>query len=346
MAVHEGIANLVNQCAEVKRGEKVLVLNARGEVEADLAELIVEAVRSAGGQEQVMWLDPPEGRGGPGGAPTLSDELIGAIRGADKVIALYPLSDRALVEALGESPNVLIANTMFRTKEHFGLEHARYHWGMADAIYQRFENELFAEGRRFRLANPAGTDVSGVIGPFSERARQLDEYRVPFSRSFNSPAYIPVATTRCEGQAVIGYTGGFQRIPIDHPPTIVIENNVIDRVEGPPEAQRWVEEYAKMLDERAERLARPNANRVDSWHGGLHPTAECTGGPRGLIGNASTDMAHFHIGPDGAHGQLQWGRTTLELDGETVIENGKYHADFDDPKLRETARRFGLAHWK
>ncbi len=344
--VREGVANLIDNCAEVKQGETVLLLNERGEAEPDLIEVIAESVRAAGGREQVMWLDRPERGGGPGAAPPISDELATAIRSADKVIALYPLSDRALVQTLGESPSVLIANTMFRTQEDFASNHARYHWGMANAIYHRFEKELFAPGRRFRLANPAGTEISGVIGPFSERARQLDEYRVPFSRSFNSPAYIPVSTTQCEGQAVIEYTNGFRRDPIDHPPTIVIENNLLVRVEGPPEAKRWVDEYARNLDDRAERLNRADANKVDSWHGGLHPTAECIGGPRGLIGNANTDMAHFHVGPDGEHMAAQWGRLILELNGERIIDGGVYHPDFDDPKLREAARQFGLPHWK
>jgi hypothetical protein len=160
--VEEGVANLVNNCAEVKRGEIVLLLNARGEAEADVVDLITEAVRAAGGRERVIWLDPPARGGGPGTAPSLSEELVSAISAADKVIALYPLSDRSLVQALGDTPSVLVANTMFRTKDDFASNHARYHWGMANAIYERFEKELFAPGRSFRLANPAGTDVRGA----------------------------------------------------------------------------------------------------------------------------------------------------------------------------------------
>lgn len=93
-------------------------------------------------------------------------------------------------------------------------------------------------------------------------------------------------------------------------------------------------------------MAVPDVNRVDSWHSGLHPTAECEGGARGLIGNASTKMAHFHVGPDGVHIQAQFGDFTLELDGEKIIEGGKYATSFDDSKLREAAPRFGLTHWR
>jgi len=135
--VQEGVANLVNHCAAVKRGETVLLLNECGEAEADLVDLIAEAVRAAGGREQVMWLDRPERGGGRGAAPPISEELTKAITSADKVISLYPLSDRALVETLGDSPSVLITNTMFRTKEDFASNHARYHWGMANTVRAR-----------------------------------------------------------------------------------------------------------------------------------------------------------------------------------------------------------------
>lgn len=343
--VSDGVNNLVQNCAEVQRGEKVLIINEQGAMDAAVADLIAERVRAAGASPEMVWADAPEG-GPPGmGGDSIPDELLRAITAADKIIANYPLRDRALEPRLGPNPKVLVVHSMFRTEEHFASEHARYHWGMANAIYERFEKELFAEGRRFRLAGTGGTDVSGVIGPVSARAQQLEDERASFSRSFNRPAFIPVASLGCEGQAVIEYTGGFRRVPIDHPPTLVIEGNKITRVEGPPEAKRWVEEYAKVLDERLEQVG-PEAGKVDSWHGGLHPTAECTPGPRGLIGNASTNMMHFHVGPDGAHMQAQWGRAILELDGEKVIENGKYVAGWDDPKLRETAQRFGLNHWK
>ncbi len=344
MAAAEGVANLVRNCAEVQRGEKVLIINEQGAMDPAVADLMAEAVRAAGARAEVMWHDAPEGSG-PGRGGQLPEELLRAIISADKVIANYPLRDRAIEPHVGPDSRVLIVHSIFRTEEHFASEHARYHWGMANAIYDRFENELFADGRRFRLAGTGGTDVSGVIGPVSERARQLEDEKAGFSRSFNSPAYIPVASLRCEGQAVIEYTGGFRRVPIDHPPTLIIEGNKITRVQGPPEARQWVEEYAKVIDERLEQRG-VEANKVDSWHGGLHPTAECTPGPLGLIGNASTDMMHFHVGPTGDHMQAQWGRVILELDGVRIIDDGEYVPEWDDANLRETARRFGLEDWK
>lgn len=349
MGVTDGVDNLVRNCSEVQRGEKVLIINEQGPMDREVADLITQAVRAAGGTAEVRWEEAAEG-GGPGGAGggAVPEDLLKAIAAADKVIANYPLRNRVLAEHLGENSKVLVVHSAFRTQEDFGSNHARYHWGMANAIYARFQRELFAERRRFRLAGAGGTDIVGVIGPRAERARQIEDEHFPFARSFNSPAFVPVASTQAEGKAVIEYTGGFRRVPIDHPPTIVIEGNKMVRVEGPPEAKRWVDEYAKILDDRLEQVG-PEAGKVDSWHGGLHPIAECTPGTpgaRALIGNASTDMMHFHVGPDGAHVQSQWGRASLELDGEVVLLNGKYALGWDDPTLQEAARRFGLNDWR
>ena len=57
-------------------------------------------------------------------------------------------------------------------------------------------------------------------------------------------------------------------------------------------------------------------------------------------------MAHFHIGPDGAHIAAQWGDLDMWLDDEPVMANGRYAAGFDDAKLREASRQLGLKHWR
>ncbi len=114
------------------------------------------------------------------------------------------------------------------------------------------------------------------------------------------------------------------------------------KVEGPKDAKRWIEQYEKVLDDREARLG-TEGRTVDSWHGGLHPRADCV---PGLVGNASTKMLHFHMAPDGAHTATQMGDLNLELDGEKIFQAGKYAPGFDDAKLREAARRFGLEHWK
>ncbi len=118
MAAAEGVANLVRNCAEVQRGEKVLIINEQGAMDPAVADLMAEAVRAAGARAEVMWHDAPEGSG-PGRGGQLPEELLRAIISADKVIANYPLRDRAIEPHVGPDSRVLIVHSIFRTEEHF-----------------------------------------------------------------------------------------------------------------------------------------------------------------------------------------------------------------------------------
>ena len=187
----EGIRNLINNCAEVRTGEKILLLNELGNTDNELVLLIAENIKKVGADCHTMWAESSAR-----GMMNLDPALVEAINSADKVIAHYPLRDSILVKCLGEAPRVRVIHSMFRKLADFASEHAQFHWGVAKAIYDRFEKELFAEGRKWRITTPVGTDLTGVIGPVSERARQLEDDRSPFSRSFNSPAFIPVATLK------------------------------------------------------------------------------------------------------------------------------------------------------
>jgi len=340
-------------CGDIKKGENVLILNEdsdfeddrrQGKVDPDLSALIAQAVRVAGTACYAMW-------GVSRGDAALPPVLVGALSAADKVISHYRLDESTLAEYLGQDAHLTYIYSRFRSLSEMGSEHARYHWGMARAIYDRFDTEIFREGKKWRITSPAGTDVSGTIGPaFIEPA-------TPFSRPFTSTAHDPVTSVGAEGRIVARYgpalekvqtdppptyLGGTARIPIAHPPTLIVEGNTVVGVEGPPEAIGWVELFRKVLDERL-RQKGPDANAVHSWHTGLNPKAECV---PGLVGNGSLDSMHFHLGPMYDHISANVGTHTMEVDGEVIIRQGKFAAAAtEDPKLREAARSFGLTEW-
>ncbi len=346
-----GVRNLVHTCAEVKRGENVLILNDQSDVvearrqarvDPDLPLLIADAVREAGASCYELWGESGDG------AP-LPHVLLGAVAAADKVISHYRLDEGALVDYLGDDTSVVYIYSRFRTLQEMGSEHARYHWSMARAIYDRFENEILREGKTWRITSAAGTDLSGIIGP------RFIEPITPLSRPFTSTAHNPVTSVGAEGRIVVRYgprlervptdpppivLGGLERIPIAYPPTLVVEGNTVVGVEGPFEAKGWVELFKNILEERL-RQRGPDANAIHSWHTGLNPKAECI---PGLVGNASLDSMHFHLGPMYEPISAKVGENTLEVDGEKVIDQGKF-AWIEDQKLQEAARSYGLTEW-
>ncbi len=346
-----GVHNLVHTCADIRKGENVLILNEAGDlanesrqgrVDPELSELIADAVRDAGASCHTMW-------GVSRGDRSLPPILVGAIAAADKVISHYQLDESALANALGGASRVVYIYSRFRNLSQMGSGNARYHWGMARAIYDRFERELFREGRRWRITTPAGTDISGTIGRLS--------FGAPFTRDFSSPAHVPVTSVGAEGRIVVRFGPAYEKVPkdpppftlrgldqarieMDPPPTLVVEDNTVVGAEGPPEAIHWVELFKRILEERLQHRG-PNGNSIHSWHSGLNPRAECE---PGLAGNGSIDALHFHLGPTVDPVSTKIGPHTLELDGEEIIHRGKFTI-VEDPKLEEAARSFGLKEW-
>lgn len=95
--VKEGVWNLVRNCAEVKKGDSVLVLNEYDRVNGVVADLITEAVRQTGAEYHVMWGGSIER-----GRSSLPKVLVGALLSADKVIYQYGINRVLLDEHLRE----------------------------------------------------------------------------------------------------------------------------------------------------------------------------------------------------------------------------------------------------
>src|SRR5262245_9347730 len=112
----EGIANLVNNCAEVEAGELVILLNDPARIDKETSSLIEEAVRAKGGTARVIWTDGP-----PEAAVSLGE--------ADKIIA------HADTEKLPAEIGGLLVTNRSGKVEYFSTAAARYHWGILQVIY-------------------------------------------------------------------------------------------------------------------------------------------------------------------------------------------------------------------
>jgi len=342
----QGVCNLVHNCAAVAAGDKVVLVNELGKVQNEFVTLISETVNEEGALCNLIWIeasasDPYTGQ------PrelSLSATETEAIFSADKVITSVreDLFSKYLPHK-GKVP--LLISNLFCTIEDASSEHARYHWGMARAIYDLIEKEILQVGRKWRINTPSGTDLSGIIDDASSRASYLDEQRSEFRRAFHSGAYCPAASGEAEGVIVCEYTGGATRSPCYDPPMIFVKKNKITGIEGGRHLRRWVELYRNDLDQKVKRFGE-RARIVDSWHGGANPGAECI---PGIIGNGGTRMMHFHLGrttgKSGDYIAAEISNYTLEVNGKKIYENGKLSV-LDHPKIKSAAERHHLEGWK
>ena len=189
-------------------------------------------------------------------------------------------------------------------------------------IYDLLE-EMATSAKTWHVATATGTDLGGRVAKVSSRAVILEEQRSPYAITFPVRVHCPVGVVDVEGVIAIDHQA-MPPIKIDVAPRVVFENDRVARVEGGREA----EEYRKALEANEQRWGE-KANYLDSWHGGLHPSAPNV---PGFIGHGCCARMHFHVGRSDTYTGAGIINHTLRMDARTIVDRGKL-ALLDDPEV-------------
>ena len=331
----EGVRNLVQQCAEVKDGDEVLILNEFGKVDEEIAKLIAEAVKATGAAYHVMWGESVERS-----AKALPKTLIGAILASAKIISNFSLN-RALLDDYTRGKAIVQINNMARTANLMASNHARYHWGRVRAIYSRLE-AIFSAARKWQITSPAGTEIGGEIGSGSEVAdayfaEEAEASR--FIRVFPGEVYTPVGSKGADGKIVVEYINMRDSQPWEETVTLTIRNNKLTKIEGGSRAQQ----FEKIMEANVKAHG-DKAALLDSWHGGMNPKARKPTAENMSLQGATSGPAlmHFHLGSQKEPISAGILYPTIELDGRKIYDGGKLLA-LEDAKIKEAEWKYGLA---
>lgn len=332
--LREGVQNLIQQCAEVKVGDEVLILNEFGKVDEEIAILIAETVKATGAAYHVMW-----GASVERGAKALPKILIGAILSSAKIISNFSLN-RALLDEYTRGKTIVQINNVARTANLMASNHARYHWGMVRAIYSRLE-EIFSAARKWRITSPAGTEIAGEIGSGSEVADAYfaqEAQASRFIRVFPGEVYTPVGSKGADGKIVVEYINMRDSQPWEETVTLTIRGNKVTKIEGRSRAQQF-----EQIMEANVKAHGDKATLLDSWHGGMNPKARIpTTDNMSLQGATSgAGLMHFHLGSQKEPISAGILSHTIELDGRKIYDGGKLLV-LDDAKIKEAERKCGL----
>lgn len=325
-----GIANLVDNCADVAPRERVAIVCDETRVDPRVAKLIAEAVERAGGRPTTTWFDASD--------TGSTERAVAATRNTEKTI----VSSMGLAPFLapGVPQPALIVGSLFHSLADFATSHAAFHWKMADEIY-RIVEDLFVTGANWRIATPTGTDLSGTVCDRSARSSYLEDETPAHTRYFHSRAFRPVAADSSDGTIVCQFTHGPRRTPCVPPPVLAFEDNQLKAITGPDGARRWIDELQSGFDSVLERFGGPG-RVLDSWHGGANPKAELA--PT-LLGNGSTRNMHFHIGRttgrSGDYISAEISDYSLAVNGRSVFDRGRL-AILGDAPVQAAFDRFGL----
>jgi hypothetical protein len=331
----DGVWNLVHNCAEVQKGDSVLILNEYGKIDPEVAELITEAVKATGADYHVLWGEPI--------APhrtELPRVLIGAMLASDKVICSYAIN-RAVLDGYTRGKGIIQVNNTCRTPESMATPHATFHWGLVRSIYGRLE-DICGAGETWRVTSPAGTEMTGRIGKGSEVA---DAYFAAeaaasrFIRVFPGEVFSPVGSMDAAGTIVMEYVNMRDSRPWSAPAVITVADNRVTHIDAQgDEAKR----FAGDVESNIERYG-DGAGVIDSWHGGMNPRARVPTAENPVLTGATSGpgMLHFHIGRTTDPLSAGLLHHTVDVDGRKLYEGGRLLV-LDDPEIREAARRCGV----
>ena len=345
--VREGIANLIENCVGVEKGESVLLLNENGGVDRGVVEVMEQVIREQGGTAYSMWIDPL------GGIQEMPEVLGAAVLAADKLIMNANLNRVILLDHLraNAKPNMVRINNRSRTADSFTTEHARFNWKLVMALAHKIE-EVTAEASEWKITSPYGTDISGRVAKGSEVAGAFFVQDAEASRTervFPGEVYAPVGSVGAQGVIAFDHPGFADKNRFLNPIMLTVEDGQLKNIEWREEPHRegqrddatgntvWTgEQLEKLLKANEGKFGHDRAYAIDSFHGGMHPKAVRKGGQQ-----SNPDTMHFHIGNVPAARSAYVSDQTILLDGKPFWVDGKPEL-LKDKLIQDLATEHGV----
>jgi len=343
--VREGVRNLVENCAEVEASETIVLVNDGTRIDTAMSATIEEAIQRRHAKSAVLWVEPLEGEQRYLSARrrpfTLSPKQAKTLCGADRVI-VHADAEHLIPYLADASKKPLIVQNRSATAESLAASESRYPWGIADAIHEVLNHDIFLEGARWRITAPNGTDIHGAVPEPTLRASYFEDEvgGTGVDRSFHSSAYLPVGSADAEGIIVVEWMDGTKLNAAHDPAYLEIGGNRMKGIAGGLQDPKWLDDFWSATQDLVERFG-DQALVIDSWHSGTHPqTTSWAGGTRHL---------HFHLGrTTGKVGDFVWAGIkyfTLTVNDQPVSINGRL-AILDHPKVRAAAERYNYQGWR
>ena len=356
------IDDLLDNCAEIKTGQRVLLVAANDGLtgginlvdEATVA-WIQAALQRRGAYPTVLWTDIP----GSVHAWHVPPGFKAAVAGVDVVIShafdlpfeeLYELRDTMAQH------RVNFVRNMATTANLLASDWAQTPYELVSEIRIRTAR-LFNEGSAWSLTHANGTSVTGKIRSPLPPGRKYADYRSEgFYRPFPEGVFSPINIAETEGTLVFDQTSPWWARYIGvsahfaQPVRITIEKNRIRAFDGGAEARAM----ERFLADMASRVG-DTMYEAFALHGGVHPHAkiarhQCPHDTyRAFIEHHHSGHLHLHLGvvppsqrvayPYFVHitGDLE--DATLKLDDQFVYESGRL-STLDSPAIKEVAARY------
>jgi leucyl aminopeptidase (aminopeptidase T) len=331
-AIQEGATNCVVDCARVRRGNQVYIVNQKGAVEEEVSNSIQEVVEREGAKPTVVWESAIAKN-----TTEVPRNVLEAYTKGDIVISHFPSLKREILHPHVQGDTRSRATNRAISAELLRSDWARFPYSLQLTIIKTIDS-LFEQGKEWRITSPRGTDVRGRVGGTDSAvaqayfARGEDDTRA--SRNFPGGVHTPVMSMGTEGVIVVDHAnvrGGFRP---SEPIRIELKNGKATAIQGGKDAGTIVEELEK------------TDGFLDSWHAGTNPKTispiKKDDDPSSwwTFAHCSPMVLHFHLGRTHAPVNVATFNQTVYLDGRKIYEDGKLTI-LEEIEIEKVAKTFG-----
>jgi hypothetical protein len=321
-----GTDNLLLNCAELKSGQKVLVVNEPAQwAERDAIEYIEERARELGGIVQSVWT------GRPTSPEAIPPDLAHSIRDADLTIFNHQVGAMLRFRPIdGKGVRVLNYATTGRLLE---AEFCRIPYALWTKASKLIGQEL-RQAKQWRITCPLGTDLAGTV-PTSERERKGGNADGFALRTFPIGTHPPTSCMNASGKIAVRWLTssgifdiGSQGVRLDGVVHIELQCGHVTNFSGQTGAVRQARDFLLSVGEKLGK----DGLVVNSWHGGVNPQVfspwHDTDSLEAWMRLATNNprMVHFHAVGEPIPGEISVPiiDPTVTIDGARLWEGGRF----------------------
>ena len=329
--LQEGAKNCAVDCARVKRGNQVYIVNETGAVDKEVSDVIQEIVEREEAKATVIWENPIAK-----GSTEVPQHVLEAYTKGEVVISHFPSLKREALHAYVQGDTRPRATNRAVSVNLLQSEWARFPYSLQLVIIKTID-DILTQGKEWHITSPNGTDVKGKVGSLTSSVAQAyftrgeDDSRA--SRNFPGGVHTPLMSAETQGVIVVDHAnvkGGFR--PTE-PVRIELKEGKVTGIQGGDDARTIIEELEK------------TDGYLDSWHAGTNPKT-ITPVKKGENPNSwwtyvhcSPMVLHFHLGRTHAPVNVATFSQTVSIDGRKIYDQGKL-ALLNEGEIQKAARTF------
>ena len=328
-----GAYNLLENCAEMCSGERLLIVGEKGDnlyFDPQLCKDLAEVASKLGIVSEILLAEPVSD------ASQFPENVKNAMKKADRTIFFSRLGDQVRFSLKKQKAKPIMAYTLNR--RYLAAPFATVDFKVMEKVHDALV-ELILNSAEYKILGSCGTKLDSKINKRKEKT--IVDFAI---KLFPIMIFPPVNCDQMQGVLVIkrfvtsSSTRAYENsvLVLDEPIFATIDNSRIVEFKGP----KFLIEKLKGQLERAALITGGDPYKVNSWHTGINPNTFYDEDPYknlerwGTVAYGSPRYTHMHAsGIDPGDIAFHLIDATISFDENLIWDKGRF-AFLDRPEIR------------